>query len=198
MATSKRAPAKRGEKSPSGRGGRKPRKGASPLSRLREGLGAAFTREAVGITLVVLGLFFTAAFASGRGAFLGEAGRIAATHLMGEVGLLLAPGVALAGFLLVLDRLSTRGAIGAVLLFLAGAMTLAARLPGQRLFSVESYPDAGGIVGSGLYGAVYWAGGAIGAALALGLLYALGLSLFTGVTFGTAFGALKTVAGALL
>jgi len=199
VATSRRAPKKTQKKGPSGRGGgKKPRKGGSPLSGLRDGLGEAFTREAVGLSLVVVGLFFGAAFASGRGAFLGEAGLFAVTHLMGQAGLLLAPLAALAGLLLLLDRLSTRGVVGSVLLLLAGAMTLAAGLPRQRLFSVGAYPDAGGIVGSGLYGAVYGAGGAIGAALALVLLYALGLSLLTGVTFGAALGALKTVGEGLL
>ena len=198
MARSKRAPKKNQKKGANGRGGRKSQKGVSPLSKLRDGLDEAVTREAAGITLVVIGLFFSAAFASGRGAFLGEAGHFAATHLMGNVGLLLAPLAALAGVLLLFDRLSTRRAAGALLVLLAGAMTLAARLPRPPLLSMGSYPDAGGIVGSGLYGAVYAAGGAIGAVLALGLLYALGLSLLTGVTFGTALGALKTLAERLL
>ena len=198
MATSKRAPRKTQKKGPSGRGGKKSQKGVSPLFRLRDGLGEAVTREAAAITLVVVGLFFSAAFASGRGAFLGDAGIFAATHLMGKVGLVLAPLAALAGLLLLLARLSTRGVAGAVLILLAGAMTLAARLPEQRVFSVGAYSDAGGIVGSGLYGAVYWAGGAIGATLALFLLYALGLSLLTGVTFEAALGALKSVGKGLL
>jgi S-DNA-T family DNA segregation ATPase FtsK/SpoIIIE len=198
VARSKRVPKKNQKKGANGRGGRKSQKGVSPLSKLRDGLDEAVTREAAGITLVVIGLFFSAAFASGRGAFLGEAGHFAATHLMGNVGLLLAPLAALAGVLLLFNRLSTRRAAGALLVLLAGAMTLAARLPRPPLLSMGSYPDAGGIVGSGLYGAVYAAGGAIGAVLALGLLYALGLSLLTGVTFGTALGALKTLAEGLL
>ena len=198
MARSKRAPKKNQKKGPNGRGGKKPRQGVSPFSRLRDGLDEAATKEAAGISLVVVGLFFSAAFASGRGAFLGEAGHFVATHLMGNVGFLLAPLAALAGVLLLFDRLSTRRAAGAILVLLAGAMTLAARLPRPPLFSMRSYPDAGGIVGSGLYGAVYGAGGAIGAVLALGLLYTLGLSLLTGVTFGAAFGALKTVGEGLL
>jgi S-DNA-T family DNA segregation ATPase FtsK/SpoIIIE len=195
---SKRAPKKNQKKGPNGRGGKKPQKGFSPFSKLRDGLDEAITREAAGITLVVIGLFFSAAFASGRGAFLGAAGHFAATHLMGNAGLLLAPLAALAGILLLFDRFSTRRAAGAILVLLAGAMTLAARLPRPPVFSMRSYPDAGGIVGSGLYGAVYAAGGAIGAVLALGLLYTLGLSLLTGVTFGAALGALKTLGEGLL
>jgi len=95
VATSKRAPRKTQKKGPSGRGGKKSQKGVSPLFRLRDGLGEAVTREAAAITLVVVGLFFSAAFASGRGAFLGDAGIFAATHLMGKVGLVLAPLVLL-------------------------------------------------------------------------------------------------------
>jgi DNA segregation ATPase FtsK/SpoIIIE, S-DNA-T family len=199
VATSRRAPKKIQKKGTGGRGGNKAqKKGVSPLFRLRDGLGEVVTREAGGITLVVVGLFFTAAFASGRGAFLGEAGLFAATHLMGKAGLLLAPAAALAGLLLVLDRISVRVVTGTILILMAGVMTLAARLPRPRLFTMGAYPDAGGIVGSGLYGAVYGVGGAIGAALTLGLLYALGLSLLTGVTFSAALGALKTLAQALM
>ena len=40
----------------------------------------------------------------------------------------------------------------------------------------------GGVVGSAIYAAIYWAGGSIGAALALAVLFALGLSLLTGIT----------------
>ncbi len=151
-------------------------------------------REAVGITLLALGLFFSAAFLSGRGAFLGEAGLVVATHLMGTAGLSLAPMAAIFGLLLLLGRLPARMVAGAVLLLLAAAMTLAARLPEGRLFSRDFYPEAGGIIGSGLYGGVSFVGGVIGATLALALLYALGLSLLTGVTFGSALGALKATA----
>jgi len=202
VATSRRAPKKTHKKGSGGRssarGGKKPRKGLSPLSKLRDALGGAFTREAAGIILLVAGLFFSAAFATGRGAFLGEAGHFAATHLLGTVGLSLAPLAALAGFLLLLGRLAVRAVVGVSLLILAGAMTLAAGLPARRMFSAGSYPEAGGIVGSGLYGVVFLAGGAIGAALALGLLYALGLSLLTGVTFGSALGAIKTAGAAVV
>ena len=194
MATSKRAPGKTQKKGQSGKGKKRPRKAVSPLSRALEALGEAVSREAAGITLLALGLFFSAAFLSGRGAFLGEAGYAAATHLMGTVGLLLAPLAAVCGLLLVLGRLAARFVVGAFLLLLAAATTLAARLPDGRPFSAALYQEAGGIVGSGLYGAVSFAGGAIGAALALILLYALGLSLLTGVSFGSAFVALKTAA----
>ena len=196
MATSRRAPKKTQKKGssgrPSGRSGKKPRKGVSPLSRSRDALGEVVTREAAGIILLVAGLFFSAAFATGRGAFLGEAGHFVATHLLGTVGLSLAPLAALAGVLLLLGRLAARAVVGVSLLLLAGAMTLAAGLPAGRMFSAGLYPEAGGVVGSGLYGAVFWAGGAIGATLALALLYALGLSLLTGVTFGSALDVLKT------
>ncbi|MDP9409691.1 MAG: DNA translocase FtsK [Actinomycetota bacterium] len=195
MATSKRAPRKtQKKKGQGGRGARRPRKGVSPLARLRDHLGEAVSREAVGISLLALGLFFSAAFASGRGAFLGEAGLFAASGLLGTVGFLLAPLAALAGVLLLLGRLAARTVVGGALLLLAGAMTLAARLPAGRLFAAGSYPEAGGILGSGLYAAVFLAGGAIGAGLAIGFLYALGLSLLTGVSFGSALVALKGAA----
>ena len=111
---------------------------------------------------------------------------------------MLAPLAALAGLLLVLRRLPSRRGLGVVLLLLAGATTFAATLPRGALYSSERFTQAGGIVGSGLYGAVYWGGGAIGAALALCVLYALGLSLLTGVTFGSALAAVKGTSGAIL
>jgi DNA segregation ATPase FtsK/SpoIIIE, S-DNA-T family len=193
VATSKRAPKKTTKKGSSGRGrGKATRKGVSPLTRVREGVADAVSREAVGISLLALGLFFSAAFVSGRGAFLGDAGSFATTHLFGIVGLALAPLVAIAGLLLMLDRLSGRLVAGASLLLLAGAATVATTLPQRQLFSARHYPEAGGVLGSGFYAGVQWAGGAIGAALAIGLLYALGLSLLTGVSFPAALGALKT------
>ena len=194
MATSRRAPKKTQKKGQSERGRKRSRKAVSPLSRAGEVLGEAMGREAVGIMLLALGLFFCAAFLSGRGAFLGEAGHVAATHLLGLAGLALAPLAAIFGLLLLLGRLAARFVVGAIQLLLAAAMTLAARLPDARLFSAASYPEAGGIVGSGLYGAVSSAGGVIGAVLALALLYALGLSLFTGVSFGTALAGLRAAA----
>ena len=74
MATGKSAPkklAKRAAPKGKGRGGSTRKKAAPPLL---EGVREAVSREAVGIAVLVLGLFFTAAFFSGRGAFLGEAG----------------------------------------------------------------------------------------------------------------------------
>jgi DNA segregation ATPase FtsK/SpoIIIE, S-DNA-T family len=195
VATGKRAP-KKTKKGSSGRGrGKATRKGASPLTRVRDGVAEAVSREAVGIALLALGLFFSAAFASGRGAFLGDAGSFVSTHLFGIIGLALAPLAAIAGLLLLLDRLPGRIVAGSVLLLLAGAATFATTLPERQLFSVRHYPEAGGILGSGFYAGVQWAGGAIGAALAVGLLYALGLSLLTGVSFAAALSALKTAGG---
>jgi DNA segregation ATPase FtsK/SpoIIIE, S-DNA-T family len=188
VAKGKRAPKKTTKKRSSGRG-----KGASPLTRVRDGLSGAVTREAVGIFLLAVGLFFGAAFASGRGAFLGDAGSFVVAQLFGRVGLALAPLAAVAGLLLLLGRLRGGAVAGAALLLLAGAATFAATLPPRHLFSAGHYPEAGGILGSGLYAGVQWAAGAIGAALAIALLYAVGLSLLTGVSFATALAALKTV-----
>ena len=63
-----------------GSSGRGCGKEVSPLSRTCEGLAEAVTTEAVGFRLLALGLFFSAAFVGGRGAFLGDAGGIAVTH----------------------------------------------------------------------------------------------------------------------
>jgi S-DNA-T family DNA segregation ATPase FtsK/SpoIIIE len=161
------------------------------LLRVRDRVGEAVTREVVGVALLVVGLFFSAAFLSGRGAFLGEAGLVAATHLMGVVGFTLAPLAAIGGLLLWLRRLPGRGALGAVSLLVAAATTLAATLPRELRFSSEFYTEAGGIVGSGVYSAVHWAGGTIGAVLALSVLYALGLSMLTGVTLRSAVAAVR-------
>jgi len=192
VAKSRRAPKKTTKKGSSGRG-KTTRKGVSPLTRVRKGFAEAVTREAVGVLLLALGLFFSAAFVSGRGAFLGDAGSFVTAHLLGRVGLALAPLAAVAGVLLVLGRLAGRIVAGAALLLLAGAATFAATLPQRQLFTARHYPEAGGLLGSGFYAGVQWAAGAIGAALAIGLLFALGLSLLTGVSFGSAFAALKTV-----
>ena len=70
------------------------------MIRVRDGLTGAVTREAVGVFLLAVGLFFSAAFASGRGAFLGDAGSIVAAQLFGRVGLALAPFAVVAGLLL--------------------------------------------------------------------------------------------------
>ncbi len=151
----------------------------------------------VGAALLVVGLFFSAAFLSGRGAFLGDAGLLAATHLMGVVGFALAPLATIGGLLLLLGRLPGRTTLGVVLLLLAAATTFAATLPPGRRFASGFYTEAGGIVGSGVYGAVHWTGGTIGAALGLGLLYALGLGMLTGVTLGSAVAAVRGVSETL-
>jgi S-DNA-T family DNA segregation ATPase FtsK/SpoIIIE len=194
VATSKRAPSR---KKPRKKGGGVRDLGGL-LSRARDRIGEAVTREIIGGVLLVAGLFFSAAFVSGSGAFLGEAGHVAATHLMGVVGLWLAPLAAVAGLLLLLGRLSGRRALGALLLLLAVAMTLAATLPRELRFSSGSYAEAGGLVGSAVYGAIHWVGGTIGAALVLCLLYALGLSALTSVTLGSAVAAARGWGGAFL
>jgi DNA segregation ATPase FtsK/SpoIIIE, S-DNA-T family len=192
VATGKRAPKKTTKKRSSGRG-KGTRKGASPLSRVRDVLAGAVSGEAVGVFLVAVGLFFSAAFVSGRGAFLGDAGSFATAQLFGRVGLALAPLAVVAGLLLLLGRLRGGVVAGAALLLLAGAASFAATLPPRHLFSAGHYPDAGGILGSGIYAGVHWIAGAIGAALAIALLYAVGLSLLTGVSFASALAALKAL-----
>ncbi len=138
-------------------------------------VGRAFLRkEVVGVFLLVAGLFFTAAFFTGRGAFLGEAGLAAATWFAGAIGLAVPPLAVLAGLLLLLGRLPGWRSLGVLLLLLAGATTLAA------------YNSSGGLLGGGLYAAVYWVGGAVGAVFALVALYAAGLSLLTGITLRAA------------
>jgi DNA segregation ATPase FtsK/SpoIIIE, S-DNA-T family len=195
VAKSRRAPKKSSQKkgSPGRSRGRTTRKGASPLSRVREALTGAVTREAVGVLLLALGLFFTAAFVSERGAFLGDVGTFVSTHLLGMAGFALAPLAGVCGLLLLLDRLGGKFVAGAVLLLLAGAATFAAFLPHRQLFSARHYPEAGGLLGSGFYAVVQWGAGAVGAGLAIGLLYALGLSLLTGVSFASALAALETL-----
>jgi DNA segregation ATPase FtsK/SpoIIIE, S-DNA-T family len=192
VAKSRRAP-KKGTKKGSSGGGKTTRKGVSPLTRVGKVLTEAVTREAIGVFLLALGLFLSAAFVSGRGAFLGDAGSFVTAQLLGRLGPAIAPLAAVAGVLLLLGRRAGRFVAGAVLLLLAGAATFAATLPQRQLFTAGHYPEAGGLVGSGFYAGVHWAAGAIGAALAIGLLIALGLSLLTGVSFGSAFAALKTV-----
>ncbi|HLL98124.1 MAG TPA: DNA translocase FtsK [Rubrobacteraceae bacterium] len=196
MATSKRAPSRKPrKKGKSGKkGGAKARDWAGLLFGMRDRVSEAVTREAVGGVLLVAGLFFSAAFWSGRGAVLGEVGLMAATHVMGVVGLALAPLAAVAGLLLLVRRLSGRVALGAAMLVVAAATTLAARVPSALRYSSEFYTEAGGVVGSGVYGAIDWAGGSIGAALALAVLYALGLSLLTGITPPSAISAVRGTA----
>jgi S-DNA-T family DNA segregation ATPase FtsK/SpoIIIE len=190
VATGKRAPKKTTKKRSSGRG-KTTRKGDSPLVRVRDGLARVVSREVMGVVLLALGLFFSAAFASGRGAFLGDAGFFVTAQLFGRVGLALAPLAAVAGLLLLLGRLRGRVVAGVALLMLAGAATFAATLPPRHLFSAGRYPEAGGIVGSVFFAGVQWVAGAIGAALAIALLYAVGLSLLTGVSFAAALAALR-------
>jgi len=196
VATSKRAPSRKPrKKSKSGKkGGAKARDWTGLLLGMRDRVSEAVTREVVGGVLLVAGLFFSAAFWSGRGAVLGEVGLMAATHVMGVVGLALAPLAAVAGLLLLVRRLSGRVALGAAMLVVAAATTLAARVPSALRFSSEFYTEAGGVVGSGVYGAIDWAGGSIGAALALAVLYALGLSLLTGITPPAAISAVRGTA----
>ena len=154
--------------------------GGSRLSTTR--LGEFLSREAVGIVLLVVGIFFTAAFVTGRGALLGEAGLLAATRSLGVVGLVFAPLAVLAGALLLLGRFPGKRAAGLALLLISLAATLAATLPPKTRFDEAFYPERGGILGSGLYGAVDAAGGPVGAALALLALYAAGLFLLTGLS----------------
>ena len=153
---------------------------------MKEGLRGKVSREAVGVLLVGIGLFFTAAFFSGRGAFLGEIGEGAVTRLLGVVGIFLAPLAVLFGLLILLRRLDSRRAIGAGMILAAIAATLAGPLPESLRFDVSAYTRAGGIVGSGIYFAVYWAAGFVGVVLILSALYLLGLSLLTGVSLRAA------------
>src|SRR5215216_1969548 len=134
----------------------------------------AFSHGVVGSFLVVAGLFFTAAFLTGQGAFLGEAGLAVAKRLLGLVGFALPPLAVLAGALMLLGRLPQKKILGVALLLLAAAATLTA------------IPDGGGFLGSGLYVTIHWVGGSIGAILVLGFLYAVGFSFLTGVTLGMA------------
>ncbi len=166
----------------SGAKGRSSAAGRSRAPGLTTRLKELFSREAIGIVLLVAGIFFTAAFVTGRGALLGEAGLLAATRALGVVGLAAAPLSALAGALLLLGRSPGKRAAGLALLLVALAATLAATLSPDARFDEASYPDRGGIVGSGLYGAVDAAGGPVGAALALLALYAAGLFLLTGLS----------------
>jgi DNA segregation ATPase FtsK/SpoIIIE, S-DNA-T family len=192
VATGKRAPKKTAKKRSSGRGKSK-RKGNPTLTRVRDGLAGVVSREAIGVFLLAVGLFFSAAFASGRGAFLGDAGSFATAQLFGRVGLALAPLAVIVGLLLLLGRLRGRTVAGAALLLLGGAATFAATLSPRYLFSARHYPEAGGLLGSGIYAGVQWAAGVIGAVLAIALLYAVGLSLLTGLSFASALAVLKTV-----
>jgi S-DNA-T family DNA segregation ATPase FtsK/SpoIIIE len=199
VATRKSATKKTAKKGSSGKGRGKTsrKKGPSPIARAAAVLSGAFTREAAGIFLLALGCFYSAAFVSGRGAFLGDAGSWVVTQLLGLPGLALAPVAALAGLLLLIDRLPGRVVAGMVLLLLAAAATFAATLQRGQMFSTRQYPEAGGILGSGFYWGVQGIGGGIAAGLVIGLLYALGVSLVSGVSFATAIGALGSAGGKL-
>lgn len=180
---------RRGKKADGKKVGGKKRQGSvrrsGGLSRLSGRARGLLSREVCGVALLAAGLFFAAAFASGRGAFLGDAGLAAVTRLLGVAGLALAPLAAVAGVLLLLRWLSARRALGAGLLLLAAAVSLAAGLPAGRRFDAELYTGAGGILGSVLYAGVEWAGGVVGVVVVLSVLYALGLYLLTGLTPGT-------------
>ncbi len=164
-------------------------------------LGELLSREAVGLVLLVAGIFFTAAFLTGRGALLGEAGLSAATRALGLVGLALAPLAVLAGALLLLGRFPGKRAAGLALLLVSLAATLAATLPAAARFDEAAYTGRGGLVGSGLYGALDAAGGPVGAAIVLLALYAAGLFLLTGLSpresAATATAATGSAAGSL-
>jgi DNA segregation ATPase FtsK/SpoIIIE, S-DNA-T family len=198
VANSKRAPTKPRQKASDRKGSRKSTRRWGLLLQARDRVGEVVTREVVGVVLLVAGVFFSAAFLSRSGAFLGDAGLVAVTHLMGIVGLSLAPLAAVAGLLLLLGGLPGRRTVGVTLLLVAGATTLASTLPRELRFSSEFYEEAGGLVGSGVYGAVHWAGGTIAAVLVLCLLYVLGLSMLTGVTPVSAVAAVRGWGGTLL
>src|SRR5215210_821398 len=164
------------------RGSAARKKGGTSLAPLVERITRIFSPEVVGALLLVAGLFFSAAFLTGRGAFLGEAGFAALTHLLGPVGLALAPLAALAGGLLLLGNLPWLRTLGMALLLLAFATTLAGFLPENLRFDASVYPGRGGLFGSGLYSAIHTAGGTVAAVLALVFLYVVGVLLVTGVT----------------
>ena len=164
------------------RGSAARKKGGTSLAPLVERIARVFSPEVVGALLLVAGLFFSAAFLTGRGAFLGEAGFAALTHLLGPVGLALAPLAALAGVLLLIGNLPWLRTLGMALLLLAFATTLAGFLPENLRFDASVYPGRGGLLGSGLYSAIHTAGGTVAAVLALVFLYVVGVLLVTGVT----------------
>ena len=189
-------PAARGKKGVSGRGSSKgssrSRRGkVSWIESLRTWAQEYLSGRVLGAGLLVAGGYFTAAFASGRGAMLGDAGMVAATGLAGLTGLLIPPLAALAGLLLLFERLPGWRTVGAALLLLATSTALASGLPEDQLFEPDLYDEAGGIVGSALYAAVYWTGGSVGAVLALVLLYLAGLSLFTAIAPSSAYRAMR-------
>lgn len=147
-----------------------------------------FTPGVIGGVLLAVGLFFTAAFVSGRGAWLGETGLAGASRLLGVVGYVLPPLLAVAGGLLLVGMLPLRRTVGVILILLGFATLWAATLPERQLFEAGAYAGAGGILGSAIYSAVYWTSGVVGAAVALLVLFVVGLSLLTGVTLESALG----------
>jgi DNA segregation ATPase FtsK/SpoIIIE, S-DNA-T family len=164
------------------RGSAARKKGRTSAGPRVERIACVFSPEVVGALLLVAGLFFSAAFLTGRGAFLGEAGFAALTHLLGPVGLSLAPLAALAGVLLLIGSLPWLRTLGTALLLLAFATTLAGFLPENLRFDASVYPGRGGLLGSGLYSAIHTAGGTVAAVLALVFVYVVGVLLVTGVT----------------
>ena len=183
MATNKSSRAKsqsarKGGKSASGAARNSGGRGKAPAQRENPLL----TKEALGVVLLVGGLFFTAAFVSGRGAMLGEGGMTAVRHLLGLAGLFLPPALAVAGLSLLIGREEYRRMAGGGLLFVAAAGTLAAPAPEARRLDPALYLDQGGAIGGAVYSAVYSVAGIIGAALVLAVLYVGGLLLLTGVT----------------
>src|SRR5918998_4839251 len=102
-------PAARGKKGVSGRGSskgssRSRRGNVSWIESLRTWAQEYLSGRVLGAGLLVVGGYFTAAFASGRGAMLGDAGMVAATGLAGLTGLLIPPLAALAGLPLLFER----------------------------------------------------------------------------------------------
>ena len=201
MATSKRAAKKPASRKTASKGRKTParkKKGAGLFLRVRNRVDGLISRELFGFVLLAIGLFFTAAFVTGRGAFLGERGLSAARGFVGVPGVFLAPLAIVVGLCFLVNWLDWRRAAGAALLLLAAATTFAAGLPERARFEASSYADAGGIVGSGVYATVDLAGGTVGAVLALVVLYAMGLSLVTGISLKVVFEAMGSAIGSLI
>ncbi|WP_053057960.1 FtsK/SpoIIIE family DNA translocase [Rubrobacter aplysinae] len=163
-------------------GGRKPAARGGHASKKEPTPNPLLTRKALGVVLLVVGLFLTAAFITGRGAVLGESGMTGFRYLMGAAGLFVPPAMAVAGILLLVGPPDYRRLAGASLLFVAAASTLAAPMTAGERFEPGTYMQHGGLVGSLVYAAVYSVAGIIGAVLLLVLLYVAGLLLLTGVT----------------
>jgi S-DNA-T family DNA segregation ATPase FtsK/SpoIIIE len=178
MASSSKKTTKRRKSSNTGRRRSASRKGQRVL--WPDG---AVSREVLGFALMVVGVFFTAAFVTGHGALLGDAGGLAITHLLGVAGYALAPLAVLAGVLMMVRKLRERWVVGVALLLLATAMALSAFVPAAGLFDRGVYPEYGGLVGSGLFYGVRLVGGLIGAFVVIFALYAVGVSLLTSITF---------------